>query len=81
MQTIKELVSMLNNVEPCEGFISMEFENVTTRSKREIHLRAEDFKQYFAAYNTEKFDREQNKISITIGKTTIFAIEDKEQNV
>ena len=80
MKTIKELVDILNNLEPCEGFVSMDFEDVTTNQRRTIHLRAEDFKQYFAAYNTEKFDHAQNKISVTIGKTTSFAIEDKEQN-
>jgi len=81
MQTFKQLVDKVNALEPCEGFISLDFEDVTTNPRRTIHLRAEDFKKYFAAYTTEKFDREQNKISVTIGKVTIFALDDKETNV
>lgn len=77
MKTIKELVDMLNAVEPCEGFISMEFEDVTSRKARRIQLRESEFKKNFLAYHTEKFDHEQNKISVVVGGVTIFALEEK----
>lgn len=81
MKTIKELVDTLNSVEPCKGFISMEFEDVSSKRKRRIHLRLEEFEESFPIHNRENFDLECDYLSVIVGKVEIFSLKYKEQNV
>ena len=73
---LQSMVDSLASMEVFPGFISLRFEK-HSKNQKEIHIRLEEFLDYFEFYETAKYDNEYDILSVYISGVKILALREK----